>query len=217
MRQRLRSLDTRIKADFIKQDNAANVLTPTTTSAAPMSSMGHSQPEGPTPGAPHVLGGSRPTTPGVLKDDATSASPSKRPRPRSKTFTFNKGDKDSSPTKKCKSDGSNAAGPAKSSEFSSAGPSKSLTSSGAADAMALGYGNRSKPPVPQDFVIYLKEVYDVQAVEVSKLHKLRLVLRNERVAWVDTFISMGGMAQIVGLLYRIMAVEWRSVLVEFGP
>lgn len=80
--------------------------------------------------------------------------------------------------------------------------------------MALGFANgngRPQPPVPQDFVKYLQKVQRPQEVEVGRLHKLRLVLRNERVAWVDSFITMGGMMEVVGLLRRIMKVEWRCV------
>ena len=50
-----------------------------------------------------------------------------------------------------------------------------------------------------------------QDVEIGKLHKLRLLLRNETVDWVDTFIRQGGMTELVGLLYRIMEMEWRYV------
>lgn len=62
---------------------------------------------------------------------------------------------------------------------------------------------------PSDFVNYLRKVQRPEAVEVGKLHKLRLLLRNERVAWTEDFIKQGGMKEIVGLLQRIMEVEWR--------
>lgn len=62
---------------------------------------------------------------------------------------------------------------------------------------------------PSDFVNYLRKVQKPEAVEVGKLHKLRLLLRNERVAWTEDFIRQGGMKEIVGLLQRIMDVEWR--------
>ena len=42
------------------------------------------------------------------------------------------------------------------------------------------------------------------------MHKLRLLLRNETVAWTDSFIMSGGQDEIVKLLYRIMEVEWRE-------
>ncbi|ROW08319.1 hypothetical protein VMCG_03018 [Cytospora schulzeri] len=63
---------------------------------------------------------------------------------------------------------------------------------------------------PSDFVNYLRKVQKPESVEVGKLHKLRLLLRNERVAWTEDFIKQGGMKEIVGLLHRIMEVEWRE-------
>lgn len=62
---------------------------------------------------------------------------------------------------------------------------------------------------PEDFVHYLREVQKPELVEVGKLHKLRILLRNEKVAWVDSFISSGGMDEVVELIYRIIKVEWR--------
>ena len=48
-----------------------------------------------------------------------------------------------------------------------------------------------------------------RAHATRKLHKLRILLRNETVAWVDSFISGDGMDEVIQLLYRIMKVEWR--------
>lgn len=62
---------------------------------------------------------------------------------------------------------------------------------------------------PADFVTYLRTVQAPEKMEVGKLHKLRLLLRNETVAWIEDFIDQGGMEEVVGLLHRIMAVEWR--------
>jgi hypothetical protein len=65
--------------------------------------------------------------------------------------------------------------------------------------------------LPVDFVAYLQKTPRPENVEVGKLHKLRLLLRNETVAWTEDFIRQGGMKEIVELLHRIMAVEWRYV------
>lgn len=70
---------------------------------------------------------------------------------------------------------------------------------------------------PSDFVSYLRKVQKPEAVEVGKLHKLRLLLRNETVAWTDEFVRQGGMQEIVALLHRIMDVEWRSVTSSSFP
>lgn len=64
---------------------------------------------------------------------------------------------------------------------------------------------------PLDYVAYLRKVQKPELVEVGKLHKLRLLLRNETVAWAEEFIREGGMKEIVDLLHRIMDVEWRFV------
>jgi hypothetical protein len=64
---------------------------------------------------------------------------------------------------------------------------------------------------PSDYVAYLRKVQKPELVEVGKLHKLRLLLRNETVAWIEDFIQQGGMHEIVALLNRIMEVEWRYV------
>ncbi|KAH8904386.1 hypothetical protein BR93DRAFT_900480 [Coniochaeta sp. PMI_546] len=63
---------------------------------------------------------------------------------------------------------------------------------------------------PLDYVAYLRKVQKPELVEVGKLHKLRLLLRNETVAWAEEFIREGGMKEIVDLLHRIMDVEWRE-------
>ncbi|KAK0742427.1 armadillo-type protein [Apiosordaria backusii] len=64
--------------------------------------------------------------------------------------------------------------------------------------------------LPGDFVSYLRKVQRPEQVEVGKLHKLRLLLRNETVAWIEEFIRQSGMEEIVSLLKRIMALEWRE-------
>ena len=66
-----------------------------------------------------------------------------------------------------------------------------------------------KLAVPEDFISYLQKVQKPELVEVGKLHKLRQLLRNETVSWVDLFITKGGMTEIVALLYRIIGIEWR--------
>ena len=51
---------------------------------------------------------------------------------------------------------------------------------------------------------------DPVKVEVGRLHKLRILLRNETISWVDSFIELDGLSQIAGLLHRIMGLEWRE-------
>lgn len=208
MRQKMRSLDINIKADFIRKDKvgtqAASASGPSRSGSAHTDSSVLASMRPPSNHQDAVIEGVNES----VTDGATPASPTKRERPRSKTFTLSKTDKESSPTKKQKPDRSRS-GRVKSIDISSSGSTNSLTAQVAADAMSMGFGTKPKHAVPQDFVAYLTKVQEPAKVEVGKLHKLRLVLRNERVAWVDSFISMGGMDQVVDLLYRIMAIEWR--------
>ncbi|KAI9829437.1 MAG: hypothetical protein M1826_005619 [Phylliscum demangeonii] len=219
MRDKLRSLDTRIKADFVQKDHAANAVGTSLLSPTPATSS--IEPGPVVPKDPPV---ERRTT---SEETTASSSPSKRSRsrPRSRAFTFSKStEKDGSANKKQKSErggrsrSRSRAGRPKSSEWTAAtnlaaSSSKSVTSlhhSAEAVVTAEVGQHRPAPPVPPDFVSYLREERDPRAVEVGKLHKLRLVLRNERVAWVDSFIAMGGMAEVIGLLGRIMGIEWRE-------
>lgn len=84
------------------------------------------------------------------------------------------------------------------------------TSSGNGVGGFLGMKSGKSQQLPADFVAYLQKVQKPELVEVGRLHKLRLLLRNETVAWTEEFIKQGGMKEIVDLLHRIMAVEWRE-------
>lgn len=198
MREKMRALDTMVKADFIKHDkpgsgsaSSFDELSSTTSSDRPMGTRSK-------------------TTDGVAGHDGLvyktedPGSPSKKSRPRSRTFTFSKGD--SSPSKKQR--GERPKSQVISQELPPSGFSKSLTSSGTAQALAF-VNKAPKPAIPDDFISYLRTVQKPDLVEVGRLHKLRQLLRNETIIWVDAFITMGGMAEIVGLLHRTMEVEWR--------
>jgi hypothetical protein len=132
----------------------------------------------------------------------------KRSRGRSFTLSRNGGKKSDSrsPTKKSKGEGTLGRHfRSRSTEsLASERPSSSGSNSGSGifSKMKLQQG-------PIDYVNYLRKVQQPELVEVGKLHKLRLLLRNETVAWTEDFIRQGGMQEIVGLLYRIMEVEWR--------
>jgi hypothetical protein len=170
MRDKMRSLDTNIKADFIRKDKAER----------------------------RVHSGSK--TAEEPSGDAQSNGKATKTRPRSLTFTISKGE--SSPTKKHKSGSSHSHKRNKSVEMPRPPSSRSLAASGSMSAITSD---------PTDFIHYLREVQKPEIIEVGKLHKLRILLRNETVAWVDSFISHGGMDEIVELLYRIIKVEWRFV------
>ena len=133
-------------------------------------------------------------------------------RPRSRTFTLSRASsKDrSSSTKKQKPQATFGRHSRTNSSDSMHDGGKSLTTSSAAVAQTLIA--KAKGQLPHDFVSYLKKVQKPSMVEVGRLHKLRLLLRNETVAWTDEFIGQGGMEEIVGLLHRTMDVEWRQVI-----
>ncbi|EKD20417.1 uncharacterized protein L3040_004296 [Drepanopeziza brunnea f. sp. 'multigermtubi'] len=131
-------------------------------------------------------------------------------RPRSRTFTLSRASskEPTSPTKKSKPEGSTGKHSRTKSSDSGLVGAKSLTATGVAAAQSMIA--KAKGQTPDDFVSYLRKVQKPELVEVGRLHKLRLLLRNETVAWTDGFIGQGGMEEIVGLLHRTMEVEWRE-------
>ncbi|RDL39459.1 ARM repeat-containing protein [Venustampulla echinocandica] len=185
-RGKMRSLAMSMKKDFVKQDWAE-------------------------------IAAAKNSRPGTNSSDSsadaatgTRDAESKPKRPRSRTFTLSRSSsKDPpSPTKKSRSDTIMSRHTRTKSSESISGGSKSLAITGAAVAQTLIA--KAKGQMPDDFVSYLRKVQKPELVEVGRLHKLRLLLRNETVAWTDEFISQGGMEEIVGLLHRTMEVEWRE-------
>jgi len=133
-----------------------------------------------------------------------------RSRPRSRIFTLTKRE-DSSPTKKQKSEESTRSRSKtrpKSVDMSTSRPgsSRSMQSSSSLASLASPDSAAS----PSDFIHYLREVQRPELVEVGKMHKLRILLRNESVVWTNAFVKKGGMDEVVQLLYRIIRVEWRE-------
>ena len=195
----MRSLDTNIKADFIKKDKSGPRSASSTEGALSQSSR---------PGT-----GKRSQTDDVnTYDTGESVNPTgstespKKTRPRSRTFTFSKNGQ--SPSKKQKSERPTLHQRNKSGGLTPSASSTSLVSDGAAQGSTFS-SRSSKPADPEDYIKYLKKVQAPESVEVGKIHKLRQLLRNETVAWIDTFIMQDGMTELVDLLYRIIKVEWR--------
>ncbi|KAK7753602.1 hypothetical protein SLS62_004460 [Diatrype stigma] len=137
---------------------------------------------------------------------------------RTRSFTLSRGKKSepNSPTKKQKGEGSlgrHFRSKSTESVTSTNGGEQSSSIGGGGSSGQGGGGILSKIKLqqgPVDYVNYLRKVQKPELVEVGKLHKLRLLLRNETVAWTEEFIRQGGMQEIVGLLHRIMDVEWRE-------
>lgn len=139
----------------------------------------------------------------LLAADADKSASTKRERPRSRTFTFSRSD---SPTKKQKGDANEKRSPSKAAPIPKSPSTRSLVSNASDRSVSSG----GKTVKADEFIKYLKKTPKPKDVEVGKLHKLRLLLRNETVDWVDTFIVEGGMTELVGLLHRIMEIEWRE-------
>ena len=201
----MRLLDTNIKANFIMQDKTSSGSSSSTEelilSSADISVNGRPETGQRSKTENEILADSREAS----QDMGRVESP-KKSRPRSRTFTFSKGD--NSPAKKQKADRPKSQVSTKPAGLAPSESSKSLTPIGAASTPTF-LSRAPKLAFPEDFIFYLRKVQKPEIIEVGKLHKLRQLLRNETVSWVDTFISKGGMTEVVDLLYRVIAVEWR--------
>lgn len=188
----MRSLDTSIKTHLVKQHEADSN---SASSKEGLSACSVGTGNGKRP-SPHesVLEASN------SKSAVELTSSPKKSRPRSLTFTFNKGDQ--SPAKRQKSGDLNSSG--KSSTPSSGSASRPNSSHGSV------FGRVDKFAQPDQILDYLAQVRSPQAVELSKIQKLRQILRNETVGWVEDFIARGGMTELANLLYRTIDVEWRE-------
>ncbi|KAJ5671637.1 Diaphanous GTPase-binding [Penicillium longicatenatum] len=185
MRDKMRSLDTNIKVDFIQKDRTEN-------------------------GAPNSAGtsDSRRGRGKEAKDDQKSQDrKGSRSRSRSRGFTFGRGS--SSPGKKARPESGTFARP-RSVDLSQPVGVYTTLHPGGSTATLSEAAVVDTAADPSDFVHYLREIQKPEIIEVGKLHKLRLLLRNETVSWVNGFITEGGMDEIVQLIYRIMKMEWRE-------
>lgn len=182
-RGKMRSLALSMKRDFVKQDWAEIAAAKN--------------------GRPGTDGSDSSAEPTKVVQETPDV---KSKRPRSRTFTLSR-----KPSKEQVPISSEATGSkhSRTKSTDSVGGSKSFTASGVAVAQSMIA--KAKGQLPDDFVSYMRKVQKPELVEVGRLHKLRLLLRNETVAWTDEFIKQGGMGEIVGLLHRTMEVEWRFV------
>jgi len=201
MRRKMRSLTLRVKADFVKQDQGSK-----TAGDSPVTALAH---DAATAKSPVDTTNTSAVEQDQVEDDSRST---KRSRPRSRTFTFSKADKrsgDASPSKKHRSQSKSRPTsvyiPKEQTAPSSQGGKSTPT------ALMGSHGKKAaNPTLPAEYIAYLKDHQDPTTLEVGRLHKLRILLRNETVTWVDSFVSLGGMTEIVALLHRTMALEWRE-------
>ncbi|KAL4948897.1 armadillo-type protein [Aspergillus filifer] len=191
MRDKMRSLDTNIKADFIQKDKLD--------------------------AAPHSAGGSSYASDSNgrrgrgkdKKEERENRDGKSRSRSRSRGFTFSRGNS-SSPVKKRPESGSSFHRRPKSMDMGTTNGLSKIMTPNASTTSLSATARRDTAADPSDFVHYLKEIQKPEIIEVGKIHKLRILLRNETVSWVDDFIAQGGMDEIVQLIYRIKKVEWRE-------
>lgn len=196
----MRTLKLEVKADFVRMHKLDTPQASRTTSAhSSIGESGKPASKPPLTRSAKSRDGSAEEERPTSQDDKTGST--KRERPRSRTFTFSRSD---SPTKKQKGDVSEQK--AKANPIPKSPSTRSLVS----NASDRSVSNGVKGVKPDEFISYLKKTPQPQKFEVGKLHKLRLLLRNETVDWVDTFIQDGGMTELVGLLHRIMEIEWRE-------
>lgn len=184
MRDKMRSLDTSIKADFIRKHHL-DICSSTSSNSSQ----------------------DKNTSSGSADGGKGSNGKGSRTQSRNGPFSIPKADI-SSPKKNVENTAAHKR--PKSVDISRPGSSKGLPGS----SSMTGLAPQAQPDHtadPTDFVHYLREVQKPEIVEVGKLHKLRILLRNETVTWVDAFISHGGMDEVIELLYRILKVEWRCV------
>lgn len=194
----MRTLDNNIKADFISKNNKGSA---SSVDGISVSSANVSRPST----AKSTEFEEKQIQPGKNVDEETKVESPKKSRPRSLTFTLSKGDQ--SP-KKVRGERRNLHSRTKSASLVPSTSASSLHSSSMTQISGLLH-NTPRQSVPEDFIAYLRKVRKPQLVEVGRLQKLRQLLRNETVAWVDSFIVQGGLAETVDLLYRIIGIEWR--------
>ncbi len=203
-RYKMRNLNDTIKMEFIRQDWAE-------TQAKEQQQQ--NQPESDT-----SMDGCAASGAGAEPSDSK-----KKKKERPKSFTLAKSSSKekglNSPTKKSKVEGTlgrhfrtKSTESIASDRPSSSGSSGPVIGSGGSGLFSKVKGQQG----PADFVAYLRKVQKPELVEVGKLHKLRLLLRNELVSWTEEFIRQGGMKEIVELLHRIMDIEWRYGAVSFS-
>jgi hypothetical protein len=229
----MRNLDIRVKQEFIRKEAQMEKSAENADLSSPPAFSGIF---GRRPQTAH--GGKSESRPKSKEGDKgldAPGSPSKKIRPRSRTFGASKDKESSTPAllgspKKQKSSDSGPAGEKSLRVKGIVFPPNSTA--------AIPSNGSSSPTMiatlgPQEWVEWLKDasksknkgrkmfVEDIDSkgavggeqgmkdVEVSALHKLRLVLRNERLRWVERFVELGGMQAVWNVLERVLRVEWR--------
>lgn len=231
MRDRMRNLDIRVKQEFIRKEAQIEKSAEKSGTSFSATSIFGKRPQT----SYNAKSEARPKS--KEGDEGPPGSPAKKTRPRSRTFVGTTKEKEfasaptapSSPKKK----NFEMAPPAEKSLRA-----KGVIFPPASTAAIANNGPLSPVMaatlIPEEWVCWLEvagvpknmgnkmfaEEIDgkgptgsgesgMKDVEISALHKLRLVLRNERMKWVEKFVESGGMQAVWGVVERVLGVEWR--------
>lgn len=228
----MRTLEPRVKCEFIAKEKLMEMEGSKTDAASkPVSNPPPNAPISPTKASGHGSFFRRPAIPLRYASQDQGASEEQEPPKKAKSKTFINKDKMlgaalnfNSPTKKKRSDTLGAKSDLSGILLPPTGSSHSLPPGeaspkhqGASKITPSEYMEFLKKaavkPRPKSTVDGILPVHDegMKDVPVEKLHKLRLVLRNERVCWVEEFLQLGGFEAVVKVLRRCMDIEWRFV------
>jgi hypothetical protein len=199
MREGMRNLKPEVKAGLVKGERIGSGSSTTSTPLECQDVRASAR-------SPTKAGNERPLS--QDEDSKDSKRSRSRSRPRSIIASMSRRE-DGSPKKKSKAEQgtrSRSKSQPKSIDLSRATLSKAMSST----TSLVNLTSPDSASTPGDFIHYLREVQKPELVEVGKLHKLRILLRNESVTWTDTFVTKGGMDEVVQLLYRIIKIEWRE-------
>lgn len=201
MRDNMRNLKPDVKAGLMKGERSGSG---SSSGSVPL----HGVDSRSSAGSPKKSDNDRPKS---QDDDGKEGKRSRsRSRPRSRILTLSKSD-ETSPTKADRpgsSSRSRSKTRNKSTDITSSRPTSSRAMASSVSLASLNVTDSAT--TPGDFIHYLREVQKPELVEVSKIHKLRILLRNEAISWTDHFVTRGGMDELIQLFYRIAKIEWRE-------
>ncbi|KIV98091.1 hypothetical protein PV10_01778 [Exophiala mesophila] len=201
MRDNMRSLKPEVKAGLMKGDRVGSGSSVTSTSRDVSDARSSSA-------SPKKNETARPRS--QEEDEKDGKRSRSRSRPRSRILTLSKND-GSSPTKGEKPESSFRSRSKTRPKSVDMGSSRPTSARAMASTTSLASLNGTdSATTPGDFIHYLREVQKPELVEVGKLHKLRILLRNESISWTDHFVTKGGMDELIQLYYRIAKIEWRE-------
>ncbi|KAG8962099.1 hypothetical protein FRC03_004582 [Tulasnella sp. 419] len=70
-------------------------------------------------------------------------------------------------------------------------------------------GGKEKDLTPEAMALWLANTKST-VIDVEKVKKLRMMLRNEAASWSETFLTQGGYSALLSRLNELLEVEWRE-------